>query len=113
MEMVFLKVGKKAVFPQFLKNLLNGINMSLAWGLGVDKEVIKVNNDKDIKFLGQDLVNIAREAGRCIGQPQRHYLVLKVAILGPESRFLFIAPFYPHPMVNTHEVKLRELFCSI
>ena len=66
MEMAFLEVGKKAVFPQFLKNPLNGIDMSLAWVLNVDENVIGVINDKDIKFLGQDLINIALEAGRCV-----------------------------------------------
>ena len=80
METTFLEVGKKAVLPQFFKNLSNGIDVSLALVLGIDKDVIKVNKNKDIKFLGQDLVNIALEAGRCVGQTKKHYLVLEVAI---------------------------------
>ena len=67
MEIIFVEVGKKAISPQFLKNPSNGVNVSLAWVLGVNKDVIKVNNDKDIEFLGQDLVNIVLEAGRCVG----------------------------------------------
>ena len=63
METAFLEVGKKAVFPQFLKNPSNGIDVSLTWVFRIDDDVIKVNNDKDIKFLSQDLVNIALEAG--------------------------------------------------
>ena len=61
--MTFLKVSKKVIFPQFFENLSNSINVSLAWVLGVDENVIKVNNDKNIKFLNQNLVNIAMEAG--------------------------------------------------
>ena len=86
--------------------------MSLVWFLGVDEDVIKINNDKNIKFLGQDHVNEALEAGRVVGQPKRHYLVLEVAISSLESRLPFIAFFYPHPMVSTCKVELSELFCS-
>ena len=67
MKTTLFEVGKKAVFPQFLKNLSNGIDVSLAWVFGVDENVIKIKNHKDIKFLSQILVNIALEAGRCIG----------------------------------------------
>ena len=66
METAFFEVGEKAVFPQFFKNPLNGIDVSLTWVLNVDEDVIEVNNDKDIKFLYQDLVNIALEASRCV-----------------------------------------------
>ena len=111
METAFLKICKKAVFPQFFENSSNSIDVNLAWVFGVDKDVIKVKNGKNIKFLGQDLVNIALETGRCVGQPKRHYVVLEVAVSSPESRFPFIAFFYPHPMVSTCEFKLGELFC--
>ena len=111
MKMTLLEVGKKAVFPQFLENSSNGINVSLAWVLGVDENVIKVNNNKDIKFLGQNLINIALEAGRYVKQPKRHYLVLKVAVSSPKSCFLFIVFFYPYLMVSTCEIELGELFC--
>ena len=85
--------------------------MNLAWVLGVDEDIIKVNNDKNIEFLGQDLVNIALEAGRCVGQLKKHYLVLKVAVSSLESRLPFIVLFYSHLIVSTCEVELGELFC--
>ena len=81
MKTTLLKVGKKAVFPQFLKNLSNGINVSLAWVFGIDKNIIKVKNGEDIKFFGQDLVNVALEAGWCVGQLKKDYLVLEVSVL--------------------------------
>ena len=99
------------MFSQFLKNPLNDINMSLAQVFGVDEDIIKVNNDKNIEFLGQNLVNIALKASLCVGQPKRHYLVLEVAVSSPENRFPFFALFYPHLMVSTCEVELGELFC--
>ena len=85
--------------------------MSLARVLSVDEDVIKVNNDKNIKFLGQDLVNIALETGRCVRQPKKHYLVLKMAASSLKNRLSFIALFYPLLMVSTCEIKLGELFC--
>ena len=66
METTFFEFGKKAVCPQFFKNPLNDVDVSLVWVFGIDKDVIKINNDKNIKFLDQDLVNIALEAGRCV-----------------------------------------------
>ena len=86
--------------------------MSLAWVLGVNKDVIKVNNDKDIEFFDQDLVNIALEAGRCVGQPKKNYLVLEVAVLNPESRLPFIAFFDSYLMISSRKIELDELFGS-
>ena len=112
MKTTLLEVGKNAIFPQFRKNLYNNINVTLAWDFGIDENVIEVKNNKDIKFLNQDLVNIALEAGRCIGQPKKHYLVLEMAASSPESRLLFIALFYSHPMVSTCGIEFDELFGS-
>ena len=111
MKTILLEVGQKAVFPQFLKNPSNSIDVSLTWVFVVDEDIIEINNDKNIEFLGQDLVNIALEADQCVKQPKKHYLVLEVAVSSSEDRFLFIALFYPYSMIRTHEVKLGELFC--
>ena len=108
METAFFEVGKKAVFLQLLENPLNGINITLALVLGIDEDVIEVNNDKDIKFLGQDFVNLALKADRCVWQLKKYYLVLEVAVSSLESYFPFIALFSPHLMVSTHKIKLDE-----
>ena len=112
METTLLEIGKKAVFPQFPKNPSDGIDVSLAWVLGIDEDVIEISNDEDIEFLGQNLVNVALEAGRGVRLPKRHYLALEMAVSSSESRFPFIALFYPHPIVSTCEVELGELFRS-
>ena len=105
-----LDVGKNAIFCQFFKNPSNGINVNLAWVFSLDDNIIKVKNDKNIEFFSQNLVNIALEAGPCIGEPKRHYLLFEMAISSLKSRFPFIALFYPHSMVSTHKVKLSKLF---
>ena len=86
--------------------------MSLALVFSVDENVIEVKNYKNIEFLGQDLVNIALEASRYVGQLQRHYLILEMAVSSLESRLLFIALFYPYSMLSTHKIKLDKLFGS-
>ena len=41
--------------------------MALAFILRVNQDVIQVNNGKNIEFFGQNLVDVALEAGRSIG----------------------------------------------
>ena len=84
----------------------------MAWVLGIDENVIEVNNDKNIEFFGQDLVNISLEAGWCVKQPKRHDLVLEMAVSSPKSCFPFIALFYPYSIIITCEIKLGKSFCS-
>ena len=98
------------MFPQFFKNPSNGIDVGLARVLGIDEDIIWINDDENIKLFGQDLIDITLETGWCVGEPKRHYLVLKVAVLSLEGRFSFIALFYLHPMVSTYEIELGELF---
>ena len=47
------------MFLQFFKNPSNNINVGLAWIFGINKDVIQINNDKDIEFSGWDLDDIA------------------------------------------------------
>ena len=44
MKSTLFQISKKIVLPQFLKNLLNDIDMSLACILDVNQNVIQVNN---------------------------------------------------------------------
>ena len=47
------------MFLQFFKNKLNDINVGLAKIFDVNEDVIQLNNNKDIKFFGQNLIDIA------------------------------------------------------
>ena len=40
MKYALFEFGKKTIFSQFFKNLLNAIDMSLLWVYGVDENVI-------------------------------------------------------------------------
>ena len=98
------------MFPQFHENLLNGIDVGLTWRLNIDEEIIQINNDKNTKHFGQDFIDITLEASRYIGEPKRHYLVLRVAVSSPKERLSFIALFYSNSMASTCKIELGKSF---
>ena len=108
MKLALFKVSKKAIFPQFFKNPSNGINVGLAWVLSIDENVFKIDNDKNIELFGHYLIDIILKTDRCVEEPKKHYLVLKVAVLSLEGHLPFIALFYPYLMVSICKIKLGE-----
>ena len=67
--------------------------MILAYGLSINKNMIQKNNNKNIEFLGHNLIDITLEACQSIRQSKKHYLILKMGILVAESYFSFIIFF--------------------
>ena len=110
MKSTLFEIGKKAMFPHFLKNLSNGIDMELAWVFDMHKDIMKINNDKNVKLLDRNLINLTLKADCCIRKFKNNYLVIEMAILGLKSCLLFIALFYPYWMVSICEIKLSKLF---
>ncbi len=82
--------------------------MLFALTLSVDEDVIKIHYHENVEFLVQDLGNVTLKRGRCIGQSERHDLVLEIAIAGPEGCLLFIAFLDPHLMISIGQIKLGE-----
>ncbi len=82
--------------------------MLFALTLSVDKNVIEIYYYKDVEFLGQDLIDIILKRGQCVGQSERHDLILKMTIGGLKGRLPFIAFLDPHSMVSIGQIKLGE-----
>ncbi len=82
--------------------------MRFAPALSVDEDVIEIHYYEDIELLGQDLVEVTPKRGRCVGQSERHDLVLEMAIAGPEGRLPFVAFLDPHLMVGIGQIELSE-----
>ena len=61
MKLTLFEISKWVMFLQFFENLLNVINVDLMKVLGIDKDIIKINNDKNIELLGQNFINIILE----------------------------------------------------
>lgn len=70
----------------------------------IDQKVIQIYNNKDVKFLSKDFINIAFKINRSIGESERHNLVLEIAISGLKNIFLFIAFSNSYPIVGTSQV---------
>ncbi len=96
---------------QLLQHLSNGLHVFFAFVFGIDEDVIEVHYHENVDFLYQDLIDIALEHGRCVGQSKRHYLVLEMAIVGPKNRLSFIAFFDPHAMVGIGLIELGKVAC--
>ncbi len=82
--------------------------MFFAFVLSVDENIIEIHYYEDVELFGQDLVDIALKRGRCIGQSERHDLVLEMAVSGPEGRLPFVAFPDPHSMVGIGQIELGE-----
>ncbi len=83
--------------------------MLFALALSIDEDIIKIHYYKDVELLGQDLVDVTLKRGRCVGQSERHDLVLEMAVAGPEGRLLFIVFPDPHLMVGICQIELGEM----
>ena len=52
MESTLLQIGKKPVPPQNVQYPPNSFHVTLARILGIDEDIIQINNDKDIELFG-------------------------------------------------------------
>ncbi len=68
--------------------------------LSLDKNVIEIYNNANIKLFYQNLIDVALKHGWCISQAKKHYLVLKVAVMSPEGRLSFIAFWDSHLIIG-------------
>lgn len=82
--------------------------MAFFFVFNIDKDIVKVYNNKNIKLFCQNLIDISFKYGWYINQSQRHYLVSKIAITGSKSSFLFIIFLDLYLMISIDKVKLDK-----
>lgn len=83
--------------------------MAISFILGIDKNVVQVYNNKDIKLFLQNLINIALEYSWYISQAKKHYIIPNIDIASLENRFAFITFSDPHLIVSIGKVELGEM----
>ena len=64
--------------------------MTVFFIFDINKNIVEIYNNKNIKLFHKDLIYVALESGRYINQFEKYYLVLKVAITVSKKCFSFI-----------------------
>jgi hypothetical protein len=79
----------------------------------VDKNVVKLNNDKLVEKMSQDLVHHAHESAWSIRKAEWHNDPLEKAFFGFESRFPFITGTDSDLVISTFKINFREYLGTI
>ena len=74
--------------------------MGLAKVFDIDQDIVQIYNNKDIKLLSKDFIDIALKGGRSIKKSEKHDLILKMAVLDLKSCLPFIAFMDSYLMVR-------------
>lgn len=97
--MTFFQIYKSAVFLEFSENSLNGFFVILASIFNINQYIIRVHNDKNVKFLSRDLVDIVLKAGIDMKKIEKYNLVLKIAVSHLESYFPLVILLNSHLII--------------
>jgi len=104
-ELTFFTFDIEASSSQLVKDLVDMANMFF-WGGGVDEDIIKVDNNKDIKELSKDIIDKGLTGSRSICQSKRHHQKLIEPIPCPKSSEPLITTLDPNKVVSTSQIKL-------
>jgi hypothetical protein len=76
------------------------------YGVGVDHDIVEVDNHRFPNKWPQDAVCKGLKRRRGITEPERHYLPLKLVFARIKSRLFTISFSYQHLVVTLRKVKL-------
>ena len=96
------------MFPEFSKDPSDSFHVTLSGVFGINQDVIKVYNDKNIKFFCKNLVDVSLEAGGGVGNTERHNLILKMAVTYSEGYFPFVILSNSHSLICIHQVQFSK-----
>ena len=81
------------------------MNIAFFFIFSINKNIIQIYNNKDIKFFYKDLIDIVLKSYQNISQLKKHYLILKMTIFNLESYFSLIFFANSYPMISIYEIK--------
>ena len=111
MKSTFFQIGIQQKFPQLVKNQMYCLDVAFSLVFGINEDIIQIHNDEDIKLFRKNLIDVALECCRSIGQSKKHYLILEVAVSSPESSLPLISFADCHPVIGIGEIKLDKPPC--
>jgi len=85
----------------------------LFWVVRIDKDVIQINDYRDVNHISKYVIHEPLETGRCSGKPFGHHQPLKRPIVGVESGFPFIPSCNVHTVVSMPKVNLSINSCLV
>jgi len=102
-ELAYVCMGKKYVNMESLKYFLD---MGLVLGdiVGVDENVIQMDDDFDIDYICEDVVHKMLKSHWCINKPFGHYHPLKRTILGLKHSLAFVSSSNSNKVAHVLEV---------
>ena len=62
MKPTLFQIGKQAIFSENVQDSPHGFHVSLAWIFDIDEDVIQINDNENIEFFCQNLLNVALKA---------------------------------------------------
>jgi hypothetical protein len=80
--------------------------------LGIDEDVVQIDNDAYIKHIGKDAIDKALESCWSIRKSLGHNQPFVRSITGPECSFPLISFCYPDKMISRLEVNFSVNFCT-
>ena len=71
MEIAFVSSGIETIFSETSEYLPDMFAMEF-WIVGVDEDIIQVDNNTDIEHVREDIVHKSLKSGQSIGESKRH-----------------------------------------
>ena len=75
--------------------------------IGVDKNIVQINNHGHVHHVGEDIVHKPLESGRSIGKTKRHHQPFERPVPGTERGLVFVTRCNAYQVVRMPEVDLR------
>ncbi len=81
-------------------------------GLGVNQNVVDVDDYPLVQHISEDIVNKCLEHGRTVGEPERHNEIFIVPRSGGKGSFSLVSLTNADEVVGTTKVQFSEISSS-
>ena len=109
MELTLLRFGVEAMFSQAAENFFDMSGM-LGVVLGVDEDIVEIDDYEEIDHVREDVVHKRLESGRRVRHPERHDEIFEGTVTGAEGGFPFVSLGDADVVVTPPEIDLGEYF---
>ncbi|KAF8832667.1 hypothetical protein HHX47_DHR1001691 [Lentinula edodes] len=88
-ELALLGIGIEPMMAKSPKNFLD-VFLVFFWRIRVDQNIVKIDDDTNIKHVREDVINKPLESRRGVRKAERHNLPFVGAVSGPKGGLPFI-----------------------